>query len=133
MYLGCASCGLAGLTPEEISARHTFLIKQLHALALAINQAKQRGDVAGVRNLLPRYQQVANEYRALGATDLTGVDRFILTTGQWVADSAAAAKDLLKDAAGAGGAALGAAITPLIVPLIVIGGALLFAKSKGIV
>lgn len=121
------------MSPDEISARHTFLIKQLGALALAINQARQRGDVAGVRNLLPHYQRIANEYRALGATDLTSVDRFILSTGQWVADSAKAAGGLIVDAAGVAGKATGAALTPLIVPLILIGGALLFAKSKGIV
>jgi hypothetical protein len=68
----------------------TFLVKQMHALAIAIYDAKQRGDKAAVEALLARFVALANEYRARGAGDMTGTDTFILKVGQWIEDSVTA-------------------------------------------
>lgn len=62
----------------------TYLVQQMHALNIAITQAKARNDKQTVAALLERYKALADQYRALGGADLTGVDRFILTTGQWI-------------------------------------------------
>lgn len=62
----------------------TFLVRQMHALAIAIYDAKQRNDKTTVAALLERFKALADEYRARGAGDMTGTDRFILATGQWI-------------------------------------------------
>lgn len=71
-------------TPEHSD---TYLVQQMHALADAIYQARQRGDKAGVAAMLDRFQALAEEYRSHGSGDLTGTDRFILATGKWIEDS----------------------------------------------
>lgn len=78
---------LGELAAEEEGARDTFLVRQMHALAIAINQAKERGDRAGVEALLARFKVLATEYRQRGATDFSAFDRFILTVGQWIETS----------------------------------------------
>lgn len=65
----------------------TYLVQQMHALADAIYQARQRNDKAGVAAMLERFSDLADEYRARGDADLTGTDRFILATGKWIQDS----------------------------------------------
>lgn len=62
----------------------TFLVKQMHALAIAIYDAKQRGDKVTVAALLERFSALADEYRARGDADLSGTDRFILAVGAWL-------------------------------------------------
>ena len=65
----------------------TYLVQQMHALAISISQAKERNDKATVVALLERFTDLANQYRARGDADLTGTDRFILATGKWIQDS----------------------------------------------
>lgn len=68
----------------------TFLVQQMHALAQAIYDAKQRGDKATVSALLERFTALAEQYRARGDADLSGTDRFILATGKWIEDTVTA-------------------------------------------
>jgi hypothetical protein len=72
-----------GATLESTDARDTFLVQQMHALAIAIYQAKQRNDRVGVQNLTERFKLLANEY-ALRGNDSTATDRFIIAVGDWV-------------------------------------------------
>jgi hypothetical protein len=83
----------------------TYLVQQMHALAISISQAKDRGDKATVVALLDRFKALADEYRARDDGDLTGTDRFILATGQWIQDSVTAipsAVSALPQAIGSG-------------------------------
>jgi hypothetical protein len=61
----------------------TYLITQMHALAISIYQARQRNDKADVEALLQRFNALADEYRSTGS-DMTGVDNFILAVGTWI-------------------------------------------------
>lgn len=79
-----------GETVNVTGSVDTFLVKQMHALAIAIYDARQRGDKQTVALLLDRFKALADEYRARGAGDLSGTDRFILATGQWIEDSVTA-------------------------------------------
>ena len=72
-----------GATVEDATARDTFLVRQMHALATAIYQAKQRNDRTAVVNLTERFKLLANEY-SLRGNDSTATDRFILAVGDWV-------------------------------------------------
>jgi hypothetical protein len=93
----------------------TKLVRELHATTLAIIQAKERGDVATVRALRDHFIAVSNAYKLTGgAGDLTALDRFILTTGQYVADAAHAGATIAKDGAALIGATAGAVTKPLI-------------------
>jgi hypothetical protein len=117
---GLGSLNGLGATAQATNdpARDTFLVRQLHALAISIYQAKERGDTATVQALLQRFELLADEYRSRGATDLSAIDNFVLTTGQYIADSSAAAKKLVKEAAIAVGETAGAALGGLpLVPL----------------
>lgn len=96
------------------TSRETFLVQQMHAFAVAIGQAKQRGDVKGVENMLPTFKKLADEYRALGENDLTDFDRFILSTGDWIAASRTAAANLVKDTADLVGNVGGNLIKPVV-------------------
>lgn len=76
-----------GFGAIEDTSRDTYLVRQMHAIAVAIYQAKQRGDKADAANLLTQFQELADEYRARGASDMTPFDNFVLATGQWISDS----------------------------------------------
>jgi hypothetical protein len=94
-----------GETVNVTGNRDTFLVQQMHAVATSIYQAKQRGDKITVSALLDRFKALADEYRGLGAGDLSGTDRFILATGQWIEDSVTAipsALSALPQAVGSG-------------------------------
>jgi hypothetical protein len=77
----------------------------MHALALAIYQAKQRNDRAAVIALRDRFELLANEYRSHGTNDLTPVDNFLLAVDKWVetaVDAIPAAIAALPTAVGSG-------------------------------
>jgi hypothetical protein len=74
----------------------TFLVQQMHALAISISQAKVRNDKATVQALLDRFKALADEYRARGDVDLSGTDNFILRVGQWIDDSVTAIPDAVS-------------------------------------
>lgn len=69
------------------------LVRELHATALALAQAKQRAqadptgpNIAAVRSLLDHFRAVADQYRRTGAAgDMSAIDRQILETGNYVA------------------------------------------------
>lgn len=73
---------------ETASEAHTRLIRELHDVAVAINVAKQAGDVERVQYLRGRFDVIASEYRGLDSGDkLTGFDSFLLATDKWIRDS----------------------------------------------
>jgi hypothetical protein len=76
-----------GFGATEDASRDTYLVQQMHAIATAIYQAKQRNDKVDAANLLTKFQELANEYRARGASDLTPFDNFVLATGAWIEQS----------------------------------------------
>ena len=82
--------GLGATADATDDARDAFLVRQMHALAIAIYDAKQRGDKTTVAALLSRFEALADEYRARGTADFSGTDRFILATGQWIEDTVTA-------------------------------------------
>lgn len=102
-----------GAFVQENSARDTFLVQQMHALSIAIYQAKQRDEPQTVMELLKRFTALANEYRDRGALDMGPIDRFILTVGDYIADSSTAAKQIVKEAARTVGETLGEAVGPI--------------------
>jgi hypothetical protein len=63
-----------------------FLLDQMHALAIAIAQAKERGDTVGVANLQAAFRKLEQEYRARSGDYLTTTDKLILKTGQYAED-----------------------------------------------
>lgn len=97
-----------------ITTDPTKLVRELHATAIAIGQAKDRGDVAAVRALRDHFMLIANAYRATGAGDFTALDRFIITTGKYIADSAHAGAALTADLAALLGETAGAITKPLV-------------------
>lgn len=100
------------------TSRDTLLVRELHALAVAISQAKDRNDTIGAQRLLDRFRVVAEEYRSRGATDLNAVDRLILQTGQWIQDSTSAAGGLIRDTARLVGETVGAVAGAVTKPLL---------------
>lgn len=75
----------------------TALVRELHATALALAQAKARvqadpsaPNIAAAQMLLQHFRDVANAYRATGAGDLTAYDKIILDTGNYLAAAVAA-------------------------------------------
>lgn len=89
---------------ETDTRSDTYLLTQMHALAIAIYQAKQRGDKADVEALLQRFNALADEYRANGS-DMTATDNFILAVGNWIetsVDAIPAAIAALPTAVGSG-------------------------------
>lgn len=76
--------GLGAVVTEHSD---TYLVQQMHALALAIYQARQRNDKAAVTALLQRFQMLADEYRSHGTNDLTATDNFILAVNNWIETS----------------------------------------------
>ena len=76
-----------GFGAVEDTSRDTYLVQQMHAIAIAIYQAKQRGDKADAANLLVKFQQLADEFRARGTSDMTPFDNFVLATGDWIQTS----------------------------------------------
>lgn len=79
--------GLGGIVADEPTHTDTYLVQQMHALAIAINQAKERNDKAAVVALLQRFEMLADEYRSHGTGDLTATDNFVLAVGNWIQKS----------------------------------------------
>src|SRR6266566_2363133 len=50
---------------DTLSARLEFLQRQLHAIGLAIDQARARGDVAGLKRLHDTFHEVLTQVLAL--------------------------------------------------------------------
>jgi len=61
-----------------------FLLDQMHALAIAIGQAKARKDVRGELTLRAEFKKLETEYRARSNDYLTSTDRLILKFGGYV-------------------------------------------------
>lgn len=119
-----------GATVEATPAE---LLHSLHDTAVAIYQARQRGDKAEVERLLTVFQQQANLYRATGDVDMTPFDNFILSVGKYLQGVVDALPSALAALPIAAGKALGMSLSAWIVPLALIGGGLYFAsKTPGV-
>lgn len=103
MYLGDS-------TPSGYS--DTYLVQQLHALAIAISQAKDRNDKTDAAALLLKFRQLADLYRQNGTSDMTAWDNFVLATGQWIATSVDAIPSAIAALPGAVGEGLIRAAIP---------------------
>lgn len=97
------------LTRDQQAAQ---LVGQLHALAVAMNQAKARKDLADLKNLLAAFKRLADQYRALGAGDMSALDRFILATGTYLGQSASAGAGIVRDTAALVGNVSGDVLKP---------------------
>lgn len=71
----------------------TYLVQQMHAIATAIYQAKQRNDKATVATLLERFKDLAEQYRAQGAGDMSATDHYIVAVGNWIQGTVSAIPD----------------------------------------
>lgn len=72
-----------GLGADESYRTDRFLLDQMHALAIAIGQAKARGDTAGVAKLQEAFRDLEQEYRARSNDYLTPTDKLILSAGTY--------------------------------------------------
>jgi len=98
-----------------LNAELSRAFKQMHALNVSITVERQRGNVAGVRAMLPLYEHWLNRYkevsRQLGQYEFTAFDHFVLSVGQYVEDAANALPDAIaKIPAGIGKGLIKAAL-----------------------
>ena len=107
------------------TSRDTYLVQQMHAIATAIYQAKQRNDKADAANLLVKFEQLADEYRARGASDMTPFDNFINATGMWISQSV----DAIPNALAALPLGIGEGLLKAAVPFALLYVAYLFVSS----
>lgn len=109
----------------------TKLVRELHATAIAINQAKARKDIAGVQNLMQHFRDVADQYISLGAqadaAEFSWLDKFILATGTWIEDSIKA----LPGAIAAVPSAIGEGIIKASFPFILLFGGYIVLRNWG--
>jgi hypothetical protein len=110
----------------DTTARETFLVNQLHALAISIGQAKARNDVADVQNLQAAFKQLAAEYAAIGSGDVTAFDRAILSTDAWIRS----ALDAIPGAVAAIPSAIGMGLLKAAAPFVALALLLGFARKK---
>lgn len=103
-----------GLGDADLTHTDTYLVQQMHALAISIYQAHQRNDKATVSALLTRFQALANEYRSHGAADMAATDKWILAVGNWI-DGVVSA---IPDATAALPQAIGAGIFKAAIPFV---------------
>ena len=74
------------LGADESYRTDKFLLDQMHALAIAIGQAKERGDTQGEIALRTEFKKLEAEYRARSNDYLTTTDKLILKFGGYVED-----------------------------------------------
>src|SRR5689334_21996059 len=104
--------------------------QNMYALNRAIADARNRGDVADVQNMLSVYKTLLAHYKdvsaQLGQKDFSGYDKFVLDTGNYVAKAAAA----VPDAIGALPSAVGKGLLKGAIPFLALFGIYLFVKGK---
>lgn len=109
------------------------LLQRLHAVAVAMAAARQRGDVEAVASLQPQFNALADAIRAQGDTDMTAIDRAVLAVGNYVEGVVDALPSALAALPTAAGKALGLSLSAFIVPALLVGGALwLASKTPGV-
>lgn len=85
--LDYGTSGTVTTSPGQANAddvRTAYLVRQMHALATSVYQAKQRNDKETVASLLQHFQALADEYRNLGPIGVNPFDKFIIETGDWL-------------------------------------------------
>ncbi len=105
----------------------TYLVQQMHALATALYQAKQRNDKAAVIALRDRFELLANEYRSHGTNDLTAVDNFLLAVDKWVET----AVDAIPAAIAALPTAIGSGLIKSAIPFAILFGGYVLLRNWG--
>ena len=110
----------------EVRTDDPFLLQQMHALAISIGQAKDRGDKAAVIALRNRFEQLAAQYRANGGDGLSAVDNFILAVDQWVQTSV----DAIPGAIAALPVAIGKGLITAAIPFAVLALGFLYFKDR---
>lgn len=119
MYLGATAV-------DSDTARDTELVRQMHALAQQIYYAKQRQDVEEVQRLLAQFKVLADEYRERGPIGVNAFDKFVLATGEWVAQAMRA----LPNAIAALPFAVGSGLIKGLLPFALIAAGVLYFKGK---
>jgi hypothetical protein len=111
----------------EVRTDDPFLLQQMHALAISIGQAKDRGDKAAVIALRNRFEQLAAQFRANGGTEgLSAVDNFILAVDQWIQTSV----DAIPGAIAALPVAVGKGLIMAAIPFAVLALGFLYFKDR---
>ncbi len=104
--------------------------QNMYALNRAIADARNRGDVADVQNMLSVYKTLLAHYKEvsakLGQKDFSALDKFVLDTGTYVQKAAAA----IPDAVGALPSAIGKGLLKGALPFVALVGIYLFLKGK---
>lgn len=131
---------LAGVTDTAaLEAEFSERAKRLHELAVSIGMERAKGNVTGVQAMLVPFKSIAARMseinRQLTGVELTAYDNFVLSTGQWIADSAKAGATILRDTANLTGDVAGSLISPVVGPLIIpailaLAGFYLFTQMK---
>jgi hypothetical protein len=106
-------------------ARDQFLLQQMHALAIAIYQARQRNDKVDTQALLNRFKLLADEFRSRGG-DLTPFDNFVNAVGTWIATSV----DAIPQAIAALPVAVGKGLIQAVIPYAILAVAFLVFKQQ---
>lgn len=118
------------LNETGLNAELSRAFTQLHAINLSIVAERQRGNVEGVRALLPIYNTWLGRYkeisRQLGQTDFTSFDRFVASTGDYVSKAVAA----IPNAAAALPSAIGQGLVKAAIPFAALGLAWLWFRGK---
>jgi hypothetical protein len=121
-----------GLGETILESDPKKLLTELHATAIAINQAMARNDVASVRAMRAHFQDVANRYTSLGAaadaSEFSWLDNFLLSTGSWVERSLAA----LPGAISALPQAIGEGLLKAAVPFALLAVGFIVLKNKAL-
>ena len=103
---------------------------QISTISKSIAAERQRGNVAGVAAMLVLYKFWSAKFKdaaqRLGKSDFTSIDRVILSTGQYLADAAAA----LPDTTGALAAGVGKGLLKGALPFIALAGIIIYLKGK---
>lgn len=119
--------GLGDALTDAQTARQTFLVQQMHALSLALAQARQRNDKVDGAALLKQFRALADEYTSEGAAlDASAYNRVVLEAGNWING----AVDALPNAIAALPKAIGAGLIQAAIPFVVLAGAYLLLRRE---
>lgn len=120
---------LGAIDSTALEAEWQRLRNILHGLAVSISTERQRGNVAGVKAMLPYFKDTVakmNEInRQLYNADFTDFDQFILSTGDWIASTVQA----LPGAISAVPTAIGTGLVKAAIPFALLFAGYLFVTS----
>jgi hypothetical protein len=121
--------GLGAIDTTALQTEWQRLRNILHGLAVSISTEKARGNVAGVKAMLPYFQSIVAKMndvnRQLYNAEFTDFDQFIADTGTWIQDTVQA----LPGAIAAVPAAIGKGLLQGVWPFALLFAGYLFVRS----